>query len=384
MPAEVIMPALGMAQETGKVLRWLKQDGDPVAKGEPLLEVETDKVTVEIESPAAGTLTGLNVPEGAEVPVGTAIAVVLAEGEVAAPEPAGVATLVGDATPRHDKGSGVATPRHDNRRRLASPKARRLARERGVDLDAVTGSGPQGAVVTADIRSEPQKPASEQIAVSSVWRVMAERTTRAWQEVPQFVLSREVDASRLESWRATARRKPGCENVSHTDLLVKVCSEALRRHTRVNASWREGAIVPGAGVNIAIAVATDAGLVAPVVHRADTLDLAAISARRRELAEAARAGRLRPEDVQGGTFTISNLGMYGVDVFQAIVNAPQAAILAVGRIVERPVALNGEVVVRPVLTLSVSFDHRVADGARGAEFLDTLAALVEEPAGLVV
>src|SRR6266536_3352729 len=346
MPAEVIMPALG------KVQRWLKQDGDPVAKGEPLLEVETDKVTVEIESPAAGTLTGLNVPEGAEVPVGTAIAVVLAEGEVAAPEPAGVATLVGDATPRHDKGSGVATPRHDNRRRLASPKARRLARERGVDLDAVTGSGPQGAVVTADIRSEPQKPASEQIAVSSVWRVMAERTTRAWQEVPQFVLSREVDASRLESWRATARRKPGCENVSHTDLLVKVCSEALRRHTRVNASWREGAIVPGAGVNIAIAVATDAGLVAPVVHRADTLDLAAISARRRELAEAARAGRLRPEDVQGGTFTISNLGMYGVDVFQAIVNAPQAAILAVGRIVERPVALNGEVVVRPVLTLS--------------------------------
>ncbi len=384
MPAEVIMPALGMAQETGKVLRWLKQDGDPVAKGEPLLEVETDKVTVEIESPAAGTLTGLNVSEGAEVPVGTAIAVVLAEGEVAAPEPAGVATLVGDATPRHDKGRGVATPRHDNRRRLASPKARRLARERGVDLDAVTGSGPQGAVVAADIRSEPQKRASEQIAVSSVWRVMAERTTRAWQEVPQFVLSREVDASRLESWRATARRKPGCENVSHTDLLVKVCSEALRRHPRVNASWREGAIVPGAGVNIAIAVATDAGLVAPVVHRADTLDLAAISARRRELAAAARAGRLRPEDVQGGTFTISNLGMYGVDAFQAIVNAPQAAILAVGRIVERPVALNGEVVVRPVLTLSVSFDHRVADGARGAEFLDTLAALVEEPAGLVV
>src|SRR6266540_5580464 len=363
MPAEVIMPALGMAQDTGKVLRWLKRDGETVAKGEPLLEVETDKVTVEIESPAAGTLAGVRAAEGEEVAVGTPIAVVLAEGEVA---------------------EVAAPPAPRPRQPLASPKARRLARERGVDVAALAGSGPGGAVLAADIEEAGGKLQSvasgEGFEVGTVWRVMAERTTQAWQEVPQFVLSRDVDASRLESWRAAARRRPGCENVSHTDLLVKVCSEALRRHPRVNASWREGAIVPGAGVNIAIAVATDAGLVAPVVHRADTLDLAAISARRRELAEAARAGRLRPEDVQGGTFTISNLGMYGVDVFQAIVNAPQAAILAVGRIVERPVALNGEVVVRPVLTLSVSFDHRVADGARGAEFLDTLAALVEEPA----
>jgi pyruvate dehydrogenase E2 component (dihydrolipoamide acetyltransferase) len=207
---------------------------------------------------------------------------------------------------------------------------------------------------------------------------MAERTQHAWQEVPQFVLSRDVDTSRLESWRAVAPAR-----VSHTDLLVKICAEALRRHPRVNASWRDGAIVSGEGVNVAIAVATDDGLVAPVVHGADTLDLAAISARRREIAEAARAGRLRPADVQGGTFTISNLGMYGVDAFQAIVNAPQAAILAVGRIADRPWAAGGELVVRPVMTLSVSFDHRVVDGARGAEFLGTLASLVEEPAGLV-
>jgi pyruvate dehydrogenase E2 component (dihydrolipoamide acetyltransferase) len=157
----------------------------------------------------------------------------------------------------------------------------------------------------------------------------------------------------------------------------------LRRHPRVNASWRDGAIVPGEGVNVGIAVATEGGLVVPVVHGADTLELGALSARRVEIADAARAGRLHPADVQGGTFTVSNLGMYGVDAFQAIVNAPQAAILAVGRIVERPVALNGEVVVRPVLTLTISFDHRVVDGARGAEFLDTLAALIEEPAGLV-
>ena len=201
--------------------------------------------------------------------------------------------------------------------------------------------------------------------------------------MPHFFLSRDVEASRLGSWRDAARRKPGGEKITHPDLLVRICAEALRRHPRVNASWREGAIVPGAGVNVAIAVATDDGLVAPVVHGADTLDLPAIAARRREIADAARSGRLRPEDVQGGTFTISNLGMYGVDAFQAIVNSPQAAILAVGRIADRPWALNGAVVVRPVLTLSVSYDHRVVDGARGAEFIDTLAELIEEPTGLV-
>jgi pyruvate dehydrogenase E2 component (dihydrolipoamide acetyltransferase) len=197
------------------------------------------------------------------------------------------------------------------------------------------------------------------------------------------VLRRDVNASRLESWKAAARRKAGCERLTHTDLLVRVCAEALRRHPRVNASWREGAIVPGPGINVAIAVATEDGLVAPVVHHADELDLSAIAARRAALTEAARLRRLRPEDLHDGTFTISNLGTYGVDSFQAIVDAPQAAILAVGRVRDLPVARNGAVVVRPIVTLSVSFDHRVVDGARGAEFLDTIASLVEEPAGLV-
>jgi pyruvate dehydrogenase E2 component (dihydrolipoamide acetyltransferase) len=388
MPADVIMPALGMAQETGKVVRWLKQDGEPVTKGEPLLEVETDKVTVEIEAPADGTLAGVSAPDGTEVPVGTVIAVVLAEGEVVAP--------VSDPEPRLDREvealaaapvAVAATAAPDRpRRRLASPKARRLAQAHGVDLDTLAGSGPNGAVIARDLEGLQQSVTSngdDVFEVGSVWRVMADRTTRAWQEVPHFFLSRDVEASRLGSWRDAARRKPGGEKISHTDLLVKVCAEALRRHSRVNASWREGAIVPGSGINVAIAVATDDGLVAPVVHRADTLDLPAISARRREIADAARSGRLRPEDVQGGTFTISNLGMYGVDAFQAIVNSPQAAILAVGRIVERPWAVDGAVVVRPVLTLTVSFDHRVVDGARGAEFLDTLAELLEEPTGLV-
>jgi pyruvate dehydrogenase E2 component (dihydrolipoamide acetyltransferase) len=171
------------------------------------------------------------------------------------------------------------------------------------------------------------------------------------------------------------------EAISVTDVLVKSCAEALRTHPRLTSSWRDGVLVPGAGVNVGVAVATEEALIVPVIHGADRLTLAEISTRRRELVEAARAGRLRPEDVQGATFTISNLGMYGVDAFQAIVNAPQAAILAVGRIVERPVAIGGLLAVRPVLTLTASFDHRVVDGARGAEFLQTLASLVEEPAG---
>ena len=388
MPADVIMPALGMAQETGKVVRWLKQDGEPVTKGEPLLEVETDKVTVEIEAPADGTLACVSAPDGADVPVGTVIAVVLAEGEAVAPTP--------DPEPRLERevealaaapvAVAAAGAPDRPRRRLASPKARRLAQAHGIDLETLAGSGPNGAIVAQDLEDSLESVTGngdDALEVGSVWRVMADRTTRAWQQVPHFFLSRDVEASRLGSWRDAARRKQGGEKISHTDLLVKVCAEALRRHPRVNASWREGAIVPGTGINIAIAVATDDGLVAPLVHRADTLDLPSISARRREIADAARSGRLRPEDVQGGTFTISNLGMYGVDAFQAIVNSPQAAILAVGRIVERPWAVDGAVVVRPVLTLTVSFDHRVVDGARGAEFLDTLAELIEEPTGLV-
>jgi pyruvate dehydrogenase E2 component (dihydrolipoamide acetyltransferase) len=254
--------------------------------------------------------------------------------------------------------------------RLATPKARRLAQERGVDLDSLSGTGPNGAIVAADVEGLHQRVTSSAAPeMSSVWKTMAARTQASWQEVPHFYLHRDVDATRLMSWKGVAPK-----GTSVTDLLIKVCAEALKRHPRVNA---------GEEVNVGVAVATDDALIVPVVHRAGELTLPQISERRRAIAEAARAGRLRPEDVQGGTFTISNLGMYGVDAFQAIVNAPQAAILAVGRTAERPWAVDGAVVVRPVMTLSVSFDHRVVDGARGAEFLDTLASLLEEPAGLV-
>jgi pyruvate dehydrogenase E2 component (dihydrolipoamide acetyltransferase) len=360
MPTVVIMPALGMAQDTGKVVRWLRAEGDIVERGEPLLEIETDKVTVEIEAPAAGALAGICAAEGDDVPVGEAIAWVLAAGESL--------DVVAVAPER----AVVAPQRH----RLASPKARRLAADRGIDLAAVSGSGPGGAIVAADLRATPPR-------TGSTWRVMAERTTASWQTVPQFHLRRDVDATRLRSWHAAARAKPGGEGISLTDLLVKIAGESLRRHPRVNSSWHDGEVVRSAQVNVALAVATDEALVVPVIHDTDRLGLGEIAARRAALVAAARSGELRPANVTGGTFTISNLGMYGVDSFDAIVNAPQAAILAVGRIGDRVVAADGAAVVRPILQLTITFDHRVVDGARGAEFLDTLASLIEEPAGLV-
>jgi pyruvate dehydrogenase E2 component (dihydrolipoamide acetyltransferase) len=367
MPAEVIMPALGMAQETGKVLRWLKADGETVVKGEPLLEIETDKVTVELEAPADGTLAGVRAAEGDEVPVGQAIAFVLAAGE-SVPEDAPPAPVTAAPVSGNGEVGPVAIGDTRPRRALASPKARRIAAERGIDLDALAGSGPSGSIVAGDLERAAAAP-----AMSSLWRTMAERTTAAWQTTPHFYLRRAVDASGLQAWRS------GHAGVSHTDLLVKLSAEALRRHPRVNSTWQNGAIVRCTGINVAIAVATEDGLIVPVVHDADRLELDQIAARRKELVAAAREGRLRPEDVTGGSFTISNLGMYGVDSFDAIVNAPQAAILAVGRIADRVVAVDGHPAVRPVMELSVSFDHRVVDGARGAEFLDTLAGLIEEP-----
>jgi pyruvate dehydrogenase E2 component (dihydrolipoamide acetyltransferase) len=201
--------------------------------------------------------------------------------------------------------------------------------------------------------------------------------------VPHFYLERDVDATRLNSWRETARRRPGYERVTHTDLLIVICAAALADHPRVNATWRDGSVETREEVNVGIAVATEDALIVPVVHGADRLELRAVAQARSELVTRARERTLRPEDVADGTFTISNLGMFGVDAFHAIVNAPQAAILAVGRIRDRVVPVDGEAAVRPVVSVTLSFDHRIVDGAEGARFLETLAALMEEPAGLV-
>ncbi len=230
---------------------------------------------------------------------------------------------------------------------------------------------------TPALTAEPQA-----LTVSTAWRIMAERVTQSWASVPHFYLLREVNASRLVTWRERARRRL-TENITYTDLLVKLVAAALREHPRVNAQWDDGTIVPQETINVGLAVAIEDGLVVPVIHQADELSLQEIAARREDLVARAQAGKLRPTDIQGGTFTISNLGMYGVDAFNAIVNPPQAAILAVGRIAERVVAVDGRPAVQPMMILSLSCDHRVVDGARAAQFLEMVVDLIEEPLGLL-
>jgi pyruvate dehydrogenase E2 component (dihydrolipoamide acetyltransferase) len=269
-----------------------------------------------------------------------------------------------------------------------------------VDLRAVSGSGPGGAVLAADVAAAvapapAMRPAVAPAAaaataprvaatsgVSNVWRIMAERMTASWTSAPHFYLVREVTVSRLVTWRERASKQTGAR-ITYTDLLVRLVAATIAQHPRVNTSWKDGAIAQHADINIGLAVALEDGLVVPVLHRADTLSLAEIAARREDLVTRAQTGKLRPADIQGGTFTISNLGMYGVDAFNAIVNPPQAAILAVGRIADRVVAVGGQATVQPTMVLTLSCDHRALDGARAAQFLGVLADVVEEPLTLL-
>jgi pyruvate dehydrogenase E2 component (dihydrolipoamide acetyltransferase) len=438
MPTTVIMPALELAQETGKVVRWLKASGDAVTKGEPLVEIETDKVTVEIEAAASGILRDVTAAEGDVVPVGHTIALIVAPGEArAAPAVTTVRHAGASAAPAAAPGikasplarriaaehgvdlALVNTPSgriekadvlaYVERRKAspavsgaavrlvaASPKARRLAAERGVAIDELSGSGPAGAVLAGDVPPVARAARPTLVAppatdgkgaqgrsVGTVWRIMAERMTASWTTAPHFYLVREVNVSRLIAWREQASKAPGAR-ITYTDLLVRLVAAALVRHPGVSASWKDGAIVRQAEVNIGLAVAVEDGLIVPVIHRADTLALSEIAARREDVVSRGQAGKLRPADIQGGGFTISNLGMYGVDAFSAIVNPPQAAILAVGRIAERVVAVKGQPAVQPTMVLTLSCDHRALDGARGAQFLGTLADLIEEPLALLV
>src|SRR5881296_3465727 len=381
MPTDVIMPALEMAQETGKVLKWLKAPGHAVRKGEAI---------VEIEAPASGVLRDVTARAGDVVPVGKTIALIFAPGEAGAAGPAApVGPAAGGvptgavASPPPAAPAVKASPAGDGtaaRLTAASPKARRLAGERGLDVSALRGSGPGGAVLAGDVVAA-KVPVAE--GVGTVWRIMAERLTASWTAAPHFYLVREVNVSRLVSWRDRARKQTGAR-ITYTDLLVKLVAAALSQHPRVNASWKDGTIVQHADINIGLAVAIDDGLVVPVVHRAETLRLAEIAARREDVVSRAQTSKLRPADIQGGGFTISNLGMYGVDAFNAIVNPPQAAILAVGRIADRVVAVNGQPAVQPTMMLTLSCDHRDLDGARGAQFLGALADLIEEPLALLV
>jgi pyruvate dehydrogenase E2 component (dihydrolipoamide acetyltransferase) len=389
MSIRVVMPALEMAQETGKLVSWIKKEGQTVTKGEPLLEIETDKAVMEIESPGDGVLAAVTAQPGTEVPVGQTIAWILLPGEVPpvedAPRETGRRMTAGPETPSAAvAGEAVAQPAATQPK--VSPKARRLAKEHGIDLSRIRGSGPGGEILTTDIlavveagsaSAQPELP-----KLSSTAKLMAERTTKSWTSVPHFFIVRDVDAGAL----LAARDKflPEIETalgvrLTHTDLLVALVARVLAKHPRINSTWIEQEIRPNQQVNMGIAMAVEDGVVAAVVPNADATGLGKIAVQRRDMAERARAGRLRPADVTGATFTISNLGMYNVDAFNAIISPPQVAILAVARIADRVVPVDGKPGVRPMMTLTLSADHRVVDGARAAIFLQELAEAIQAP-----
>ena len=389
MAISVVMPALELTQETGKLVAWRKSEGEPVAKGEVLLEVETDKAVVEIEAAADGILAGVKAVAGDVIAVGKTIAWIISPGEALPKEDASRDAVKPVAIARTQSSHSAPAPSEpQSGGAKISPKARRLAREHNVDIARVRGTGADGQILASDIlalaesTSNDEPAAAELKPLSSVARLMAERTTQSWTTVPHFFVVREIDAGplveALEKFRVSADKTAGVR-VTHTDLLVALVARVLLRHPRINSSWAGQGLRHNKDINIALAMAVDDGVVTGVIQNADKLELGKIAAQRKGLAERAKAGQLRPADIAGATFTISNLGMYQVDAFTAIIVPPQAAILAAGSIADRVVAVGGEPAIRPMMSLTLSSDHRVIDGARAAQFLNDLAEAIRDP-----
>jgi len=422
---EVIMPKLGLTMEEGTIIRWLKREGEEVKKGEPLFEVQTDKVVMEVEAPVSGTLGKILAHEGDTIPVVQVIAYILESGEEA-PKEWPVPVAVAEAAPAkavseakvlatpaarrlaRDKGLDLAqvrgsgegglVTREDILRSLeekpapeiialervkASPRARRLAQEKGVDLSQVRATGPQGRVTEKDLLDF--LAAQELLTPGPIQRLTAQRMAESFTSAPHFYLTIEAKATKLVELRE--RLHPIIEervgvHLTFTDILIALVAKVLKDHPLANASWEEGRIRIWKEINIGLATAVKEGLIVPVIERADEKRLAQIAKERKELADKASEGRLSLEELEGGTFTLTNLGMFGVDEFGAIINPPQSAILAVGRIAERPVVEEGLVAARPTIRLTLSVDHRVWDGAQGARFLSKLKALIEQPEDL--
>jgi len=395
MAFSVVMPALEMAQETGKLIAWRKKEGDRVNKGEPLLEIETDKAVMEVEAPADGILAGITGVVGSDIPVGHTIAWIVAPGEKppAEKEPATAPAARGktESLPAQATASTSGAPSAQSSR--ISPKARRLAKELGVDIATVRGSGPSGEILASDVQAASAAPSASSVTAapaqsaqvevpSTLGRLMAERTTQSWTTVPHFFVTREIEAGALNDYRAklTAEIERSHNiRVTHTDLAVALVARVLLKHPRLNSSFTAEGIHLHDYVNMGVAIAVNDGVVAAVIPNAHTASLAEIAQQRRDVAERARAGKLRPADLADATFTISNLGMYNVDHFTAIITPPQAAILAVGGIGDRVVAVEGKPAVRPMMTVTLSCDHRAADGARAALFLSDLAEAIRDP-----
>jgi len=417
MANEVKLPRLGQGMESGTIVKWLKSEGDRIEKGEPLYELDTDKVTQEVEAEASGVLLKIAVQEG-EVPVGETIAVIGEEGEETPDLSSGSngsAAQEVDEDPKEEGSPAPAReqereqgreassgareqisearqpePTRDGGRVKASPLARRIARERGIDLASLSGTGPEGRIVAEDVeRAEAgtapaaapaaQPPGEvERRELTSIRKTIARRLTEAWQ-IPVFQLQVSIEMTRTDALVASLREHGEGPKTTVTDVLTKVCAAALMRHREVNARYTDDAILLLPTANVGIAVAAPQGLVVPVIHGAERLRLAEIAAARADIVARAREGKLQRTDLEDGTFTISNLGMYRVERFTAVLNPPQAAIVAVGATEDRAVAVDGELAVRPTMSVTGTFDHRAVDGAPAADFLQTVKELLEEP-----
>jgi pyruvate dehydrogenase E2 component (dihydrolipoamide acetyltransferase) len=416
--SEILMPRLSDTMEEGVVSSWHKKPGDKVSAGDALVDIETDKALMEYEAYEDGVLGEILVGEGDTAAIGTPIATLVTDGAPApaarpaaaepAPEPQEAPRPVA-AAPAADP--ATAAPANGRSRPPSSPLARRIARENGVDLSAVTGSGPGGRIVRADVEAaaldaavletappapQPvQRPAAEaapaavedqdteRVPLSRIRKVTARRLAESMRTAPHFYLTRVVDVEELLAFRATLNAALAPAKVSVNDLIVKACATALRANPVLNVSFTEEHLLVHKRVHVGVAVALEEGLVVPVIRDADRKSVSAIGAETRELAGRAREQRLTPQEMSGGTFTVSNLGMFGVDAFTAVINPPEAAILAVGATRKDVVFRDGEVIPRDRLTLTLSIDHRACDGATGAAFLGQLTDLLENPLRIV-
>jgi pyruvate dehydrogenase E2 component (dihydrolipoamide acetyltransferase) len=422
MITKVHMEALSPTMEEGQLVKWHKTEGDAVASGDVLAEIETDKATMELVARGDGTLRKILLGEGGTAPVGDIIAVIADEGEdisgvVAdqggdASPAAGGASVARDERPAADvpgqapdapepRAAGAPPTPGEGGRVKASPLARRLAEDLGVDLSAVTGSGPGGRIVKRDVEAAkeaavpPPAPAAawtpdeteyEDIPVSQIRKTIARRLVESIGPVPHFFLTVDVDMGRVMEARKSINAMLEAEGrrVSINDIVLKAVAAGLRKHPDCNAQWHGGHIRRFNAVHLGVAVAVEDGLITPVVRNAHAKGIALIGQEVREMAARAREKRLTPEEYTGSTFSVSNLGMFGIHEFTAIINPPEAGILAVGGIEDTPVAVNGEVVVRPRMRLTMSCDHRVIDGAQGSRFLATLKNMLEEPTAILV
>ncbi len=387
MATEVIMPALGMAQEKGTLLNWLKAEGDPVKKGEPLMEVETDKATVEIEAPATGILSDVTAGPGDEGPVGRKIALILAPGEAAAKAPHPGPLPKGEGTKKKAAKTDDATTRGATATARATlPLPPGEGRGEGGRIAASPGSGPEGSIIVQDVvtAGAAEAPAAggpprvkETVEPSAMRRIVAQRMTRSKQSAPHFYLGMDVDMSGVEKKRAELKRSGAAPSIN--DFILSAAAGALKEFPSLNASFTEQGVRIFADINLGMAVALEEGLVVPVIRNADKLALGDLAKKSRELAEKAQKKKLFPLDYEGGTFTVSNLGMLGVDSFTAIINPPECAILAVGRVAPRAVPDGEKIAVRPMMTMTLSADHRVVDGALAARFLAAVRRRLEQP-----